>query len=319
MKNGRPIPPPDARHALRQLEDTLDRGRSLSNKSIDELFDLVVQDYKVSGYKTLKQLESRLKHLRPWFGAIRADQLVKADYTDYAEERQRAGVRNKTIMHEIGVVQRAFKLGEIPCPAFKGLRPAPPRQGFFDDAEIAAVAIRLPEYVRPALRFGYLTGWRRNEVLRLEWSAVDFAAGEIRLWTSKNGRPRCFPMDVAPGLRQLLVEQKARHDAWLAEGILVPWVFARRLKTKPQVKPLTSFRAPWIAACEAAGCPGRIFHDLRRSGARQLELAGWPRQLTMRWMGHETEAMFRRYQIESAADREIASKLIATRQNAACN
>jgi hypothetical protein len=27
-------------------------------------------------------------------------------------------------------------------------------------------------------------------------------------------------------------------------------------------------RATWVAACEAVGVPGLLFHDLRRSGAR---------------------------------------------------
>jgi integrase len=318
-KNGQPLPPPEAKFQLRQLEASLDRGRSLSSKPMDELFDLVVKDYKVSGYRTLKNLESRLRRLRPWFGPIRADHLVKTDLIDYAEERQRAGIANKTIMHEIATVERALRLGEFQPVPFEGLRPAPPRQGFFDDAEVAAVTAELPEHVRPAVWFGYYTGWRRAEVLGLEWSAIDFAAGEIRLWTSKTELPRCFPMDVAPGLRALLAQQKTQHEAWLAEGILVPWVFARRLKTKRQVVPLVSFRGPWINACTEAGCPGRIFHDLRRSAARNLELAGWPRTLIMRWVGHETEAMFHRYRIVSASDREIASKLIAARQNAACN
>lgn len=42
---------------------------------------------------------------------------------------------------------------------------------------------------------------------------------------------------------------------------------------------------------------GRIFHDLRRTAARNMVSAGVAPQVAMRITGHRTDAMFRRYAI----------------------
>jgi integrase len=46
-----------------------------------------------------------------------------------------------------------------------------------------------------AAEFAYLSAWRKGEILPLRWDAVDRAAGEIRLKTSKNGRGRVIPLE----------------------------------------------------------------------------------------------------------------------------
>ena len=38
------------------------------------------------------------------------------------------------------------------------------------------------------------SGWRKSKGLSLPWSQVDFNAGEVRLWTSKNGEGRHLPL-----------------------------------------------------------------------------------------------------------------------------
>lgn len=318
-KNGKPVPPANAKRELRRLENSLDQGRSYDTKTLSELLDLVEKDYETSEYKSIKSLKSRLEHIREWFGNLRADQINDIDFIEYADHRKKKSqAANKTIKNELQVVLRALRLGKIhPLPEMKDLPDAGPRQGFFDDAKILAVTKRLPVYLRPPAWFGYYTGWRREEVFSLDWAnGIDFSAGEIRLWTSKNELARVFPMDVVPGLRALLESLDVQRKAWQKEGLIVPWVFARYLKTKKQVRRMVDFRKAWDTACTGAGCPGMIFHDFRRSAARNLELAGWPRSLVMEWMGHETESMFHRYRIVSAADRELVNKAVAKRQEA---
>ena len=60
---------------------------------------------------------------------------------------------------------------------------------------------------------------------------------------------------------------------------------------------LAGFTKSWRAACLAAGLPGRIPHDFRRTAVRNLERAGVPRSTAMKMVGHETESVYRRYAI----------------------
>jgi integrase len=73
------------------------------------------------------------------------------------------------------------------------------------------------------------------------------------------------------------------------------------------------FRKAWASARKAAGVPGRIPHDFRRTAVRNLERAGGPRSVAMKITGHKTEAVYRRYPIVSDADlQEATRKLTGT-------
>ena len=64
-----------------------------------------------------------------------------------------------------------------------------------------------------------------------------------------------------------------------------------------------------MVACEEAGCPGSLIHDMRRSAVRTFERAGVPRSVAMSIVGHKTESIYRRYAIvDEAMQREAAAR-----------
>jgi hypothetical protein len=73
---------------------------------------------------------------------------------------------------------------------------------------------------------------------------------------------------------------------------------------------IRDFRATWAAACEAVGLPGLLFHDLRRSGARNYRRAQVTEDVIMRIGGWKTPSMFRRYNVVDERDlTEAAERL----------
>jgi integrase len=55
------------------------------------------------------------------------------------------------------------------------------RQGFFEYTEVVALVNHLPKYLQDFVWFAYYSGWRKNEIARLDWRDVDLKAGRIRL------------------------------------------------------------------------------------------------------------------------------------------
>lgn len=75
-------------------------------------------------------------------------------------------------------------------------------------------------------------------------------------------------------------------------------------------RPIRDFRTTWVAACKAVGLPGLLFHDLRRSGARNYRRAQVTEDVIMRIGGWKTPSMFRRYNVVDERDlTEAAERL----------
>ena len=73
------------------------------------------------------------------------------------------------------------------------------------------------------------------------------------------------------------------------------------MSTEADGAPIKEFRTHWHRACQAAGLPGRLLHDFRRTAVRNMERAGIQRSVAMSMVGHKTEAIYRRYAIVDAA------------------
>jgi integrase len=254
---------------------------------------------------------SAIKAARLHFGEERALSLNAARIERWQAEEMKAQEPKAaaTINRVVGTVKQAYNLARkqgrlARVPYFPMLREDNARQGFFEHVDFEAVAAALPVDYADAARFGYLTGWRKGEILPLRWDAVDRTAGEIRLRTSKNGHGRVIPLEGE------LVDLIGRR--WQAREYIdksaVTHVSALVFHRKGEL--LGDFRKAWASACKKAGCSGRLFHDLRRTAVRNVVRAGVPQSVAMSISGHRTISMFLRYNITSDADQREAFRRV---------
>lgn len=274
-----------------------------------DLFQDVVEDYRINGRKSLAQLQSRLKlHLLPAFGELRAADFSTDHVRRYVYARLKQGAKNATVNRELETVARAFALAAA-CDPPKVSRvihvPMLPernvRTGFLDDQGYLRLRQELPEWLRPLLVVGYHLGNRLGELRQLRWDWVDFANAQILLPSgfTKNGRGRVLP--IYGEMRPWLEMARAERDAAFPD---CPYVFHR------EGRPIGEFRKTWRAACLRAGVPGLLFHDLRRSAVRNMRLAGVPENVAMEISGHRTRSIFDRYSIVGARDlRDAAERM----------
>jgi len=152
---------------------------------------------------------------------------------------------------------------------------------------------------------------RRARVLR--WSDVDRTGGVIRLRPehSKNGRGRTVAIEG--DLRVILERRWQARQLKDEDGT----VRVAELVFHRNGAPVGDFRKAWAAACVEAGLykvvgvnadgsekriPSRLFHDLRRSGVRNMVRAGVRERVAMEISGHRTRSIFDRYNITSEDD-----------------
>lgn len=335
---------PDRAEAQRQLAIRLGeiaKGAPVSSKPntvlFGELCDDVVTDYEVRGLSSGSDIEGRYRlHIIPYLGKKKAAQITFAMLNKYIQHRQSEtpAPQPGTINREMEAIQRAFMLALegrkiLAAPAIPKVKEHNVRTGFFTRAEIDKMCAMLEYPAREMVLLGFLTGWRYGEIAQLEWRNVDFAAGELRIdvGRDKNREGRVFPFTAE--LAELMIGLKEKRDG------ISPFVFARKRKggrpgrkTDPNATPRNSIdiRVEWLHACHGAGLPCvvdaegrplkalRIFHDLRRSAAREMERQGVRKSVIKMLMGHKTDSMFNRYRIVDPEDlREAASTIDAAR------
>jgi len=314
---------------LGELSTGAFQGLHVEKTLTGELLDDVLSEYRMNG-KAVRFAENCINnHLRPYFGARRAAAVTTAAARKYVEFRKGSdqGTRryqgrlakpkqipilpgtNATINRELALLKHAFYLGWRHTPRKVANVPYIPlleekntRKGFFEHDQFIAMRTALPEHLKAALTFAYYTGCRRGEILSLQWAQIDLVERVVRLepGTTKNAEARNLPLTTEL-FEVLSMQRSVRDTKWPA----CPWVFFNESGER-----IGQFRRSWATACKAAGLvrgedePDRLFHDLRRSGVRNLVRAGVPESVAMRISG----SVFERYNIINGRDLHDAAR-----------
>lgn len=322
--------------------------RDTQNIKYEQLRDAFYRDYEINARKSLRRDKEgnpyldKVARLDAFFSGWRAAEIDVDSISRFIEqEKKKSGLASGTINRSVSALRRMFNLAKKQgklrdVPYFPMLKEAAPRQGFFEREQYETLFAALPDYLRLPLAVGYYTGMREGEILGLEWNQVDLLNGVIRLRAGETKNDEGREVPITTQLRSLLNEQSAKR---------VPGCeyVCFRFDRKGNAVKIEGFRKAWYTACVKAGLGrmeavtdekgeplyakprtdrakpkakmrtvyrGMIFHDLRRTGVRNLVRAGVPERIAMEISGHKTRSVFERYNIVSANDiREAGRKL----------
>ena len=140
--------------------------------------------------------------------------------------------------------------------------------------------VKLDPFAVAAIRLLLLTGARLREILRAEWSQVDFERGVVFLPDSKTGKKPVYLSAAAQAVLASLprIEGNPHIVAGAKEGA-----------------PRADLARPWNAVRRAAGLEGVRIHDLRHSFASFGAGASLGLPIIGKLLGHAQAATTHRY------------------------
>jgi integrase len=272
-----------------------------SRLTVHDLLETLKTEYELDG-KMNPQTASQIRGADRAFGALPVLAVGRDHINAYKQERLAAGYAKATINRPLEYLSLSLKLavetGRLSyMPVIKMFsEKGNERKGFVEPEQFAKILAHLPADLRDFAQWGYATGQRKGETAALRWDMVDGDALRIPGTITKNGLARTLPLSAE--LAQILKRRQAQR-AVAINGVtqLRPLLFHRS-----NGQPVRNFRKAWNSACRKAGCVGTIYHDLRRSAARNLTQAGIPREVAKTVTGHTSDSCWNRYNIVVTSD-----------------
>ena len=255
---------------LRKSDDAF-VGPKEKRVTIAELIDDLRSHYELSDRPDVALQVDRAwtNHLEAFFGKLRAVEMTTELQRKYRAARAKEGAKVATVNREIQYMRRAYRVAyeqDPPkvkrLPKFLMLKENNTRKGFVTVPQMAALkqaAANFSMEWRVMLELAHWLGWRRGELLNLRVRNFRLndggRYGVIRLEEdeTKNGKAREVPLTPA------------------LHAFIAPFIAGRGQNER--LFSFTSTDSAWKKITEAAGLPGLLFHDLRRSSARTKRAA----------------------------------------------
>jgi integrase len=288
-------------------------GPLIHRTKLEDLVEDLKRDYALKGLKTWTRREDCLKHLKPVFGGMLVKAITTERLQDYVNKRLNEGTAPGTVNRELDCLKRMMVLGSRYSPPkvgrvphFLRLTENNVREGFLEHDEFLAVRGAAPDYLKVAMTIAYYTGMRMREIISengLRWEQVTLGEEEgcirLRATQTKTKQPRVIYVN-GDFLKVMRKAKELRDRNYPSCHYVCHW----------NGVPFKNLLHGWQAACKRVGLVGRTFHDLRRTGVRNLVRAGVPETVAMKISGHKTRSVFDRYNITSEEDlKQAAVKL----------
>lgn len=259
--------------AERRLEPTL-----------QEFAAIYIANHAKPHKRSWQKDEQRLnKHLLPVFGARRLSQISRADVQRL---RDNIGVSTPTMANRVvELLSTIYRIAEA-WGAYNGDNPASKikayketkRNRYLSHDEIRRLIESLQQetnvYLRGAIWLLLLTGCRKDEILKMQWSWINLQLQSVCIPAAsyKTGIEHIYPLS-SYSQQVLAALPRVLHNPY----VIVGSKFAR---------PMASITTAWHRIRQRAGLTDVTLHDLRRTAATLLLNAGTDYRLVQAMLGH---------------------------------
>jgi integrase len=274
----------------------LPQGRKLHRSFAEAAGEYLNRLTETDG-KDLKNKRRHLdKHLIPYFGSQRLDQLKDFALLQYRRKRLDAGVTNATVNREFATLGHLFKravdwkwLPRDRVPKIE--KPREPRKQIKvlttaqSDALMRAAMQDQDGRLWLFVAFGLGAAMRHSEIMRVRFDEIDFATRRIWINKAKAGERE---QPITPALADALQRQQKMEDD--PAGYVFPAIKGKRPHRQ-------DMRVPFQRAVIRAGLdPKKVTpHVMRHTAITRLVQAGTDIPTIQRISGHKTTAMVLHY------------------------
>ncbi len=245
--------------------------------------------------------------------------LSEQDVQTFLAQRQKSGCSPTTVQLDCKIIRTALnkarRKGLVSVNVAEAVE-LPQRdsveRGTFTAAEVKMLLDAADGEWKTLILFGYYTGSRLSDCCRMQWEAVDLAAGTLTYTQAKTGKPVTIPLH--PDLQSHL-EKLASSDT--LEKAIMPGMADKgpggRHGMSEGFKRIVRNAGIDLQTVQGGGIrkiSRRTFHALRHSFTSALANANVPSELRMKLTGHSSEAVHRGYtHHELATLRQAVNKL----------
>jgi integrase len=264
--------------------------------------------------RTAEADQTRMKHLLPFFGRYRLDQITPFLVEKYIHERRQAITRRKlpvgpaTINRELCVLKHLFNKAiewsqteRNPVRGIRFLKEPPLVERILSEDEEERLLCASCLHLRIAILIALNTGLRLQEMLHLCRKDIDLVNDMLTVACGKGGKSGKVEINSRLKAELIAFLQVSRSE----------YLFQNERTGKPILNPKTAFRN----AVRRSGIGHIRLHDLRHTFATRLIRRGVDLVTVKNLLRHSTIAMTLRYSHPGAIERRRAVSLLSDGHN----
>ena len=211
--------------------------------------------------------------------------LTAVKLSNFRDDRLKDGRSTTTVGKYLKLISRAIIIGQKelgiaiannPVDLVEKPKPNPARDRTLNKDELEKLFNACNNQLRNMVEIAYYTLCRRGELMRLNYSDIDWINSTAVIRETKNGIPR--KIGLAPRVIEILKS--------LPRSISGNFF---------NIKSISSFEKTFRLAVKKSGIKDFRFHDLRHCGATHLIESGWSTMELMQQGGWSSQQMAKRY------------------------